>query len=95
MERLCEGATNDLRTRLGVALKSGDEFIKSRNGLNKSHTTARNNTLFNSGARCIKSVINTVLELFLLRLCCCADLDNSHTADELGKAFLQLFLVVL
>jgi hypothetical protein len=49
---------------------------------------------FDSGARGVERVLNAKLLFLHLRLGSGADHDNGHASGELGKALLQLLLVV-
>ena len=60
----------------------------------QSHTTTRNDPLFDRGTRSGQSIVDQIFTLFHFRLGMSTDTDLSHTTCELSEAFLQLFTIV-
>ena len=63
--------------------------------LSKHNAATRNNTFFDGCAGCVERVIDAVLALFHFDFSSAADLENSNTASEFRKTFLQLLTVVV
>src|SRR5258706_10723597 len=64
-------------------------------GVEESGTAAGDDALFDSRAGRVESVVDAVLALLDLDFGRTADLDHGNAAGELGKALLELFLVVI
>src|SRR5206468_3313491 len=71
------------------------QLLKSRNCSQECDSAARNDTFFHSSTGCMHRVFDTRLLLLHFRLGRRADLDDSHTADELRQPLLQLFAIVV
>src|SRR5580698_4485389 len=69
--------------------------VRTRRGAEQSDAPARQDTFFDSRAGRVHRVINAILALLYLDLGCTTDADHRDTSRELGKAFLQLLLIVV
>src|SRR5207302_1520913 len=71
------------------------QLFQSRNRSQECDAAARNDTFFHSSTGRMHRVFDTRLLLLHFRLGRRADLDYSHTADQLRQPFLQLFAIVV
>src|ERR1700683_320386 len=71
------------------------ELVERRRATDQSHAAAGNDALLDRRAGCVHGVFDSSLLFLQLHFSCRADLDDGHAADELGKAFLQLLLVIV
>ncbi|RUS28519.1 hypothetical protein BC938DRAFT_481795 [Jimgerdemannia flammicorona] len=92
--RALDGASDDVNAELLVKVDC-HERVERRGGLEQGGATAWDDTLLDSGAGRIEGVHEPVLLLADLNLRRTADLDDGHTAAQLGEALLELFLLVI
>ncbi len=71
------------------------EFIKRRDAANQRHTASGHDSFFDSRPSGVHGVLDASFLLLKLRLGCCAHLDDSYAANQLGQAFLELFFVIV
>ena len=69
--------------------------VNSGHGVDIGGAAAGHDALFHSGAGGVQSVLDAQLLLLHLSLGGGADLDDGHTAGQLGQTLLQLLLVIL
>ncbi|SCB64893.1 unnamed protein product [Fusarium graminearum] len=90
-----DGVLDDADTKLLVKVGSGDLVEGLGRGLDEGSATTGQDTLLNSGAGGVQSINESILLLTDLNLGRATNLDDSNTARELGKTFLELLLLVL
>src|SRR6185369_6365599 len=71
------------------------ELLDRREGANQGRAAAGNDALFDCRASGVHRILNASLLFLQLGFGCCTHLDDRNAADELGKALLELFLVVI
>src|SRR5437879_12121969 len=91
--RRLEGLSDDADANLLVPTEL--ELVEDRDCLQQRHAAAGYDALLDGRSSRRESVLDAVLLLLQLDLCCGADLDDGDPAGELREAFLQLLLVVV
>src|SRR6267154_2363182 len=91
--RLFESAPHDACTNGFVIVEL--ELLDSGDGAKQRRAAAGDDTFLDSRAGGMHSVFDTGLLFLQFGFGGCADFDDGNAADQLGKAFLQLFLVVV
>src|SRR5690606_38850773 len=86
--------THDGNTGVGIFVIQL-EVIERRNRIDKRHTTAGNDTLFNRRAGRAQGIFHAMFLFFQFGLGGRADTDHRHTAGQLGEAFLQFLAVII
>jgi hypothetical protein len=90
-----DGVLDDGNSELLVEVGSLDRVKSVGSGLEKSSTTAGQDTLLNSSAGGVQSINDAILLLANLNLGSTANLDDGDTTGELSKTLLELLLLVL
>src|SRR6267378_4904366 len=91
--RLFESAPHDACTNGFVIVEL--ELLDCSDGAKQRRAAAGDDTFLDSRAGGMHSVFDTGLLFLQFGFGGCADFDDGNAADQLGKAFLQLFLVVV
>src|SRR5580658_3106306 len=91
--RLLKGALHDADSDRFVIVEL--ELLYSRDATEQRRAAAGNDTFLDSCARGVHSVFDTCLLFLQFRLGSRADFNDGNAADELGKALLELFLVIV
>src|SRR5262249_17261864 len=71
------------------------DLVDSREAAQKSSAAAGNDAFFNRSACGVHGVFDASLLFLQLGFGCRTDFDDRNAADELGKALLELFLVIV
>ena len=71
------------------------EGIESGQAAQESDTTTRDDAFFDGSAGCVESVFDACFLLLHFAFSGGTDIDDGHTAGELGQAFLELLAVVI
>src|SRR5712664_3249507 len=91
--RLFESAPHDACTNGFVIVEL--ELLDSRDATEQRRAAAGDDTFLDSRAGGVHSVFDTRLLFLQFGLGSCADFDDGNATDQLGKALLELFLVVV
>src|SRR6267378_2515226 len=91
--RLFESAPHDAGTNGFVIVEL--ELLDGRDATEQRRAAAGDDTFLDSRASGVHSVFDTRLLFLEFGFGGCADLDDGDAADQLGKALLELFLVVV
>src|SRR5580704_2454618 len=91
--RLFEGALYDAEADSFVIMEL--DLLESGEAAEQRRAAAGNDTFLDSCARSVHGVLDTRLLFLQFGLGGRADFDDSNAADELGKALLELFLVIV
>jgi hypothetical protein len=70
------------------------EFFQNSGSIEKGTTATNNNAFFNSGLCSAKSVLNSIFNFTNLNFAGSTDLDDADASLDLGKSFLEFFLIV-
>src|SRR5699024_562487 len=93
-QRLFNGATQDANTGVLVVVVALD-LCHGRERTQQRNTTAGHDAFFDGGTRGVQRVFDTRLLFLHLDFGGRTNLDQRHTAGELGYAFLQLLAAVI
>src|SRR5262249_36757847 len=91
--RLFESALHDADANAFVMMEL--ELVDGREAAEQGDAAASDDALFDGSAGGVHGVLNASLLLLQLGFGGCADLDYGNAANELGKALLELLLVVV
>ena len=95
VDRRDEGLLDDGSAGLLVAFEFGDELVEGLDGVDQGHSSPGHDAFFHGGPGGVEGVLDPVLQFLLLRLGGGPDLDDGHSAHQLGEALLELLLIVL
>ena len=93
-QRSLDRATHDVDTA-GLIVVGALHAVQRAGGIEQRRAAARNNAFFHRSAGGVQGIINAVLAFLHFDFGAATNLQNSHTASQLGQTLLQLLTVII